>query len=88
MLDREGSWATIASSPRLHSAKLRRHAIPEDVDYRSERGLDRALFLKLIAGHWIAARDNLAICGRSSVGKSWLDDTVDRGRRQARSRSS
>ena len=39
---------------------------------RSERGLDRALFMKLIAGDWNDAHDNLAICGHSGVGKSWL----------------
>jgi DNA replication protein DnaC len=57
---------------RLRFAKLRHHAVPEDVDYRSERGLDRALFMRLIAGDWIDAHDNLAICGHSGVGKSWL----------------
>jgi DNA replication protein DnaC len=57
---------------RLRFAKLRHQATPEDVDYRSERGLDRALFLKLIAGDWIDAHDNLAICGPAGVGKSWL----------------
>ncbi|MER8887263.1 ATP-binding protein [Mesorhizobium sp. M0816] len=43
---------------------------PWDVNYRGDRGLDRALFLKLIAGDWIDAHDNLAICGPSGVGKS------------------
>lgn len=57
---------------RLRFAKLRHQAAPEDVDYRSERGLERPLFLKLIAGDWIDAHDNLAICGPSGVGKSWL----------------
>lgn len=57
---------------RLRFAKLRHQAPPEDVDYRSERGLDRALFLKLIAGDWIDAHDNLVICGPVGVGKSWL----------------
>jgi len=57
---------------RLRFAKLRHHAVPEDVDYRSDRGLDRALFMKLIGGDWIDAHDNLAICGPSGVGKSWL----------------
>lgn len=32
----------------------------------------RALFMKLIGGDWIDAHDNLAICGPSGVGKSWL----------------
>ncbi len=57
---------------RLRFAKLRHQATPEDVDYRSERDLDRALFMKLLGGDWIDAHDNLAICGPSGVGKSWL----------------
>lgn len=73
LLDREWSWRYDRKlAARLRFAKLRHQAVPEDVDYRSERGLDRALFLKLIAGDWIAAHDNLAICGPSGVGKSWL----------------
>ena len=64
LLDRE--WSSRFDrklAARLRFAKLRHPAVPEDVDYRSERGLDRALFMKLIAGDWIDAHDNLAICG-------------------------
>ncbi|WP_420376836.1 ATP-binding protein, partial [Sinorhizobium medicae] len=57
---------------RLRFAKLRHQATPEDVDYRADRGLDRAPFMKLLGGDWINAHDNLAICGPSGVGKSWL----------------
>lgn len=63
------------ASQQVRTDGLRRrgtNAVPEDVDYRSERGLDRALFMKLIGGDWIDAHDNLAICGPSGVGKSWL----------------
>ena len=28
--------------------------------------------MKLVAGDWIAAHDNLVICGPTGVGKSWL----------------
>lgn len=73
LIDRE--WSSRYDrklAARLRFAKLRHQATPEDVDYRSERGLDRVLFLKLIAGDWIDAHDNLAICGPSGVGKSWL----------------
>jgi DNA replication protein DnaC len=73
LLDRE--WTTRHDrklAARLRFAKLRHQAAPEDVDYRSSRGLDRALFLKLLAGDWIAAHDNLVICGPTGVGKSWL----------------
>jgi DNA replication protein DnaC len=57
---------------RLRSAKLRHQACLEDVDYRSPRGLDKALFQKLGDGGWIKARDNLVICGKTGTGKSWL----------------
>lgn len=57
---------------RLRYARLRHNATIEDVDYRSVRGLDRALFQKLIQGDWIDAHDNLVLSGPTGVGKSWL----------------
>ena len=57
---------------RLRYARLRHHAVVEDVDYRAPRGLDRALFRNLAAGEWIDAHDNLILCGPTGVGKSWL----------------
>jgi hypothetical protein len=55
---------------RLRYARLRHHAVVEDVDYRVHRGLDRALFHKLAAGEWIDARDNLMLCRPTGVGNS------------------
>ncbi|SDK81105.1 IstB-like ATP binding N-terminal [Mesorhizobium muleiense] len=73
LLDWEWSWRYNRKlGARLRFAKLRHQVAPKDVDYRGDRGLDRALFLKLIAGDWIDAHDNLAICRPSGVGKSWL----------------
>lgn len=73
LLDREWNWRYDRKlAARLRFARLRHQAVPEDIDYRSARGLDRALFVKLVAGDWIDAHDNLAICGPSGVGKSWL----------------
>lgn len=73
LLDREWSWRYDRKlGARLRFAKLRHQAAPEDIDYRTERGLDRTLFVKLLAGDWIDAHDNLAICGPAGVGKSWL----------------
>jgi len=57
---------------RARAARLRHPASVEDVDYRSHRGLDRALFLKLAACDWIRSRRNLLITGPCGVGKSWL----------------
>ena len=73
LLDREASWRRDKRLvARLRYAKLRQQACIEDVDYRSPRGLDRALFQKLAEGEWIGAHDNLALVGPTGVGKSWL----------------
>jgi len=73
LLDREASWRRDKRfGARLRYAKLRQQACVEDVDYRSPRGLDRALFQKLASGDWIEAHDNLALIGPTGVGKSWL----------------
>jgi DNA replication protein DnaC len=73
LLDRE---ATHRQDKRLGSrllhARLRHHAVPEDIDYRAARGLDRAVLKGLIEGDWIEAHDNLVITGPTGVGKSWL----------------
>ena len=57
---------------RLRHAKLRQQACIEDIDYRTQRGLDRSLFAKLVEGRWIDDYANLLICGPAGVGKSWL----------------
>jgi DNA replication protein DnaC len=57
---------------RLLQARLRHQAAPEDINYRAQRGLDRALLKGLIEGDWIGAGDNLVITGPTGVGKSWL----------------
>lgn len=57
---------------RLRHAKLRHRAVPEDVDYRTRRSLDRRLFETLLAGEWISRHEKLAIIGPTGIGKSWL----------------
>lgn len=57
---------------RLQLAKLRQAAAVENVDYRTPRGLDRALFQTLTTGQWIRDRQHLAITGPTGTGKSWL----------------
>ena len=44
----------------------------EDADFRTPRGLDRALFHKLAACGWIRHSQHLLISGPTGVGKSWL----------------
>src|SRR5436309_11193058 len=57
---------------RLRYASLRQNAVIEDIDMKAPRGLDRALFQKLIAGEWIERHQNLLIIGKTGVGKSWI----------------
>src|SRR3954454_21881434 len=57
---------------RLKFASLRQSAVVEDIDMKTPRGLDKALFAKLVAGDWIARHQSLLICGPTGTGKSWL----------------
>ncbi|MCW6513279.1 IS21-like element helper ATPase IstB [Lichenifustis flavocetrariae] len=57
---------------RAKAARLRQSASIEDVDYRSPRGLDRSLFLKLASCDWIRDKRNVIVTGPCGVGKSWL----------------
>src|SRR5579862_6221503 len=74
LLDREvANRNTRRFQTRLRAAKLRHgQASIEDVDYRTPRRLDKALFQQLAAGRWIAEHRNLLVTGPCGVGKSWL----------------
>ena len=73
LLDREMTYRHDKKlTARLRYARLRQQAAVEDVDYRATRGLDRALFQKLVEGRWIDAHDNVILSGPTGVGKSWL----------------
>jgi DNA replication protein DnaC len=74
LLDREmANRNTKRFQSRLRSAKLRHgQASIEDVDYRTSRRLDKALFQQLATGRWIGEHRNLLVTGPCGVGKSWL----------------
>jgi len=57
---------------RMRQAKLKHNACVEDLDYRSARGLDKALLLQLAACRWIHEGLNLIICGPTGGGKTWI----------------
>ena len=74
LLDREAaSRNTKRFHSRLRVARLRHsQAAIEDVDFRTPRRLDKALFQQLATSRWIAERRSLLVTGPCGVGKSWL----------------
>jgi DNA replication protein DnaC len=73
LVDREAAERdTRRLTTRLKLAALRQNACVEDVDLRTPRGIDRAVFAKLISGDWIGRHENLLITGATGLGKSWL----------------
>jgi DNA replication protein DnaC len=69
LVDREAA----NRSTSLKTARLRHgQACVEDVDYRAQRRLDKALFQSLATCRWIADHRNLLVTGPCGVGKSWL----------------
>jgi len=56
----------------LKDAHLRLQAVPENIDYRSSRGLDRGLMQSLMQGDWIRARHNVLLTGPTGVGKTYI----------------
>jgi DNA replication protein DnaC len=73
LVDREAAERdTKRLATRLKFAALRQNACVEDIDLRTPRGIDRAVFAKLIAGDWIDRHQNLLITGATGLGKSWI----------------
>lgn len=60
-------------SARLRHAKIKQPAACiEDIDYKQDRGLDKALVRQLARCEWVTEKKNLLITGPAGVGKSYL----------------
>ncbi len=60
------------TAARLSKARLRQAATPEDIDYRSSRGLDKSLYTRLLDGKWVTEHHNVLFTGPTGVGKTYL----------------
>src|SRR5271155_365276 len=73
LVDREAAERdTKRLTTRLKFAALRQSACVEDADLRTPRGIDRAVFARLVGGDWIDRNQNLLITGATGLGKSWI----------------
>ncbi len=57
---------------RLRSAKLRHSASIEDIDFHTQRGLDRSIIMSFTSSHWVDAHQNILLTGPAGIGKSYL----------------
>lgn len=56
----------------LKQANLKVNACPEDIDYRTPRGLDKQVMIHLITCQYIHSALNVMVTASSGLGKTWL----------------
>lgn len=56
----------------LRNSKLKFIATPEDISYRPDRELDRAVVAELLRCDWIENARNVLLTGATGTGKTWL----------------
>lgn len=74
LIDRQWDWRqNRALERRMRNGRLQGTACVEDIDYRTPRGLDRAVVRSLTQqSAWVDAHQNLFLLGPTGIGKTWL----------------
>lgn len=73
LVDRQWIWKEDRRMKRLlKNAKLKINACIEDIDYKSPRGIDKSVILRLASCDWIKNAQNIIIIGPTGAGKTYL----------------
>jgi DNA replication protein DnaC len=73
LVDRQWTWKEDRRMRRLLSqAKLKINACIEDIDFRTPRGLQKSVILRLASCDWIKHAHNVIITGPTGTGKTYL----------------
>ena len=73
LVDRQWTWKEDRRMKRLLSqAKLKINGCIEDIDFRTPRGIDKSVVLRLANCDWIKSAQNIIITGPTGVGKTYL----------------
>jgi len=73
LVDRQCTYKENRKMKRLlHNAKLKINACIEDIDYKTPRGIDKSVILRLANCDWIKTAQNIIITGPTGAGKTYL----------------
>lgn len=73
IVDAQWNWKENNRIKRyLKEARLKLQACAEDIDYKTQRGIDQSVMMRLVAGDWINKFQNIIITGSTGVGKTFL----------------
>ena len=73
IVDRQWTWKEDCRMQRyLKQAKLKLNACVEDIDYKTPRGIDQSVMMRLISCDWIRNHQNIIIAGPTGAGKTFL----------------
>ena len=71
LVDRQCTYKENRKMKRLlHNAKLKINACIEDIDYKTPRGIDKSVILRLANCDWIKNAQNILFTGRTGAGKT------------------
>jgi DNA replication protein DnaC len=73
LVDCHWTWKEDSKLKRLlKNAKLKINACIEDIDYKTPRGIDKSVILRLSSCDWIRKAQNIIITGPTGAGKTYL----------------